>query len=289
MSKIISYSHPVLGNGDDFAIEWEIETYDEPIPADATGGAPVMRIHIECIETREEAINNLLINDEVALFLEAKCLNTCFRRWFPVSVSHDCGYVDIPSTFLQGIVKLGLTLEAVKVIDGYMPSAISEFYPKGQAFSLKRGDVLARHEAEFSVGEEYVQQNFPSVSWIKYRLSQETTLDEPQVDYSGSDVVIDLPPVHFQFIADGADKVDALIRCMYIAPVLSNCIEKVRQIEKNDSANDIASCDWVESLKIQLEGFGIEDDDDSVSSAWKILRGSLHGAIGEINSYIEEV
>ena len=203
-------------------------------------------------------------------------------------VNQDYGHVDIQSDYLQGIVKLKLTLEAIKEIDGYMPSAISEVYPTGQGFSLRKGDILAQHEAEFSVGEKYVEKKFSTVSWIKYRLSQETTL-EPQVDYSGSDVVIDMPQDHYQFVADGADKVDALIRCMYIAPVLANCIEKVRQADRGDSANDIAGCDWVESLKIQLMTFGIEDDDDAVSSAWIILRGSLHGAIREINSYIDEV
>jgi hypothetical protein len=287
MAKTLSYSHPVLGNGDDFTIEWEIETYDEPIPPNDNCGVPVTRICIECVTTGEEAIDNLLVINEVALFLEIKCLNTCFRRWFPVIVNQDYGYVDIQSDFLQGIVKLELTLEAIKDIDGYMPSAISEFYPKGQVFSLKKGDILAKYETEFSVGEQYVEKKFNSVSWIKYRLSQEAAL-EPQVDYSGSDVVIDLPQDHFRFIAEGADKVDALIRCMYIAPVLANCIEKVRQADRDDSANDIGGCDWVESLKIQLVTFGIGDDDDAVSSAWNILCGSLHGAIGEINSYIEE-
>jgi hypothetical protein len=287
MAKTLSYSHPVLGNGDDFAIEWEIETYDEPIPPNDNCCVPVTRICIECVRTGEEAIDNLLVINEVALFLEIKCLNTCFRRWFPIIVNQDYGHVDIQSDFLQGIVKLELTLEAIKEIDGYMPSAISEFYPKGQGFSLKKGDILAKYETEFSVGEQYVEKKFNSVSWIKYRLLQEPAL-EPQVDYSGSDVVIDLPQDHFQFIAEGADRLDALIRCMYIAPVLANCIEKVRQADRDDSANDIAGCDWVESLKIQLVTFGIEDDDDAVSSAWNILRGSLHGAIGEINSYIEE-
>lgn len=287
MARTLSYSHPVLGNGDDFVIEWEIETYDEAIPLDANSGVPVTRICIECVNTGEEAIDNLLLSNEVALFLEVKCLNTCFRRWFPVRVHQDCGYVDIRSDFLQGIVKLILTLEAIKEIDSYMPSAISEFYPTGQVFSLNKGDILAKHEAEFSVGEKYVEKKFNSVSWIKYRLSQENAL-EPQVDYSGSDVVIDLPHDHFHFIVEGADKVDALIRCMYIAPVLASCIDKVRQADRDASANDIAGCDWVESLKIQLEALGIEDDDDAVSSAWNILRGSLHGAIGEINSFIEE-
>jgi hypothetical protein len=287
MAKTLSYSHPVLGNGDDFAIEWEIETYDELMPPNDNSGILVTRFCIECVKTGEEAIDSLLVNNEVALFLEIKCLNTCFRRWFPVMVNQDYGHVDIRSDFLLGIVKLELTLEAITEIDGYMPLAISKFYPKGQVFSLKKGDIIAKHEVEFSIGERYVAKKFDSVSWIKYRLSQETAL-EPHVDYSGSDVVIDLPQAHFRFIAEGADKVDALIRCMYIAPVLANCIEKVRQADRDDSASDIASCDWVESLKIQLVTYGIDDGDDAVSSAWKILRGSLHGAIGEINSYIEE-
>ena len=287
MAKTLSYSHPVLGNGDDFAIGWEIETYDEPMPPNDNSGVLVTRICIECVKTGEEAIDSLLMNNEVALFLEIKCLNTCFRRWFPVIVNQDYGHVDIRSDFLLGIVKLELTLEAITEIDGYKPLAISEFYPKGQVFSLKKGDIIAKHEAEFSIGERYVAKKFDSVSWIKYRLSQETAL-EPHVDYSGSDVVIDLPKDHYRFIAEGADKVDALIRCMYIAPVLANCIEKVRQADRDDSASDIASCDWVESLKIQLATYGIDDGDDAVSSAWNILRGSLHGAIGEINSYIEE-
>lgn len=287
MAKTLSYSHPVLGNGDDFVIEWEIETYDESLPLNNNYGVPITRICIECVNTGEKAIDNLLDNKKVSLYLEIKCLNTCFRSWFPVIVNQDYGHVDIRSDFLQGIVKLDLTLEAVCEIDEYMPSAISEFYPKRQIFSLKKGDILAKYQTEFSVGEQYIEKKFNSVSWIKYRLSQEIAL-EPQVDYSGSDVVIDLPKDHFNFIAEGADKVDALIRCMYIAPVLANCIEKVRQYDRDDRENDIAGCDWVESLKIQLVTFGIEDDDDAVSSAWNILGGSLHGAIGEINSYIEE-
>lgn len=287
MANTLSYSHPVLGNGDDFSIEWQIETYDERILPSDNCSTPVTRICIECVRTGEEAIDNLVVSGEVGLFLEVKCLNTCFRRWFRVLVDEDHGHIDIQSNHLQGIVKLNLTLETLKAIDRYMPSAISEFYPRGIAFSLNRGDIIAKHEAEFSVGEQYVEKKFNSVSWIKYRLSQETTL-EPQVDYSGSDVIIDLPSAHFQFIREGADKVDSLIRCMYIAPVLANCIEKVRQADRDDSSNDIAGCDWVESLRIQLATLGTNDDDDAVVIAWNILHGSLYGAIEEINSYIEE-
>ena len=127
MAKTLSYSHPVIGNCDDFAIEWDKETYDEPIPPKDNGAASATRICIECVKTGEEAIDSLLVSNEIALFLEIKCLNTCFRRWFPVIVNQDYGHVDIRSDFLLGIVKLELTLEAIQEIDGYMPSAISEF------------------------------------------------------------------------------------------------------------------------------------------------------------------
>jgi hypothetical protein len=287
MSRTLSYSHPVLGNADDFTLEWNIETYDEPIVPNNSYGVPVTRIFVECVKTGEDAIDSLLDNNKVALFLELKCLNTCYRRWYPVILSEDHGHVDIQSDHLQGIVKLKLTLEATEEIDGYMPSAISEVYPAGQVFSLKKGDILAQHDAEFSVGEKYVERKLSSVSWIKYRLSQEN-VTEPQVEYSGSDVVIDMPHEHYQFVTEGADKIDALIRSMYIAPVLANCIEKVRQSDKDDRASDIGGCDWVESLRIQLMTFDIEDDDDAVSAAWIILNGSLCGAIREIASYIEE-
>lgn len=287
MAKTLSYAHPVLGNGDDFSIEWAIETYDERISPSDDSNSPVTRIVIDCVKTGEEAIDNLLASGDVGLFLEVKCLNTCFRRWFPVLVDEDHGQVEIQSDSLQGTVKLDLTLEAMNDIDEYMPSAISEFYPTGRPFALKRGDIIAKHEAEFSVGELYIEKKFNSVSWIKYRLSQETA-PEPQVDYSGSDVIIDLPSAHFQFIREGADKIDSLIRCMYIAPVLANCIEKVRQADRDDNTSDIAGCDWVESLKTQLVLLNSNDDDDAVVIAWNILHGSLHGAIEEINSYIEE-
>jgi hypothetical protein len=56
MAKTLSYSHPVLGNGDDFTIEWEIETYDEPIPPNYNCGVPVTRICIECVQLEKKLL-----------------------------------------------------------------------------------------------------------------------------------------------------------------------------------------------------------------------------------------
>jgi len=287
MAKLLNYAHPVLGNGDDFTIDWEIETFDERVQPLMTGGAAITRILVDCIATGEEAIDALVNGGMAALFLEIRCLNTCFRKWFPLTITDDHSHVDIPSECLMGTVSLILTLEATGSVDGYMPVAISDVYPENQVFKLNKGDILAKHEAEFSAGEIYLDRNLTAVSWIRYRLSQEDW-DEPRIDYGGSDVVIDLPDVHHRFVTEGAGKVDGLIRSMYIAPVLAQCIEKVRHVERQDSDDEISGCDWVESLKIQLSIFDFDEDDDPVSMAWMILGGSLKSAIEEINSYMED-
>src|SRR3990167_4514455 len=128
-----TYSHPVLGNGDDFINAFDV-AYGIEVSEDKSDWIIGLKVAMD-----NEQIQRLIDSGLAAYHLEIECGSTFYRHSF--DTNQQTAQFTIPTTRLRGKVKLDTYIVALQHIEEYQPSDVHEDYGN-RAYKISTGDIL---------------------------------------------------------------------------------------------------------------------------------------------------
>ena len=222
-----TYSHPVLGNGDDFINAFDV-AYGIEVSEDKSDWIIGLKVAMD-----NEQIQRLIDSGLAAYHLEIECGSTFYRHSF--DTNQQTAQFTIPTTRLRGKVKLDTYIVALQHIEEYQPSDVHEDYGN-RAYKISTGDILGVGGSRtFIADTEFDPLRASASSFIKIERGPKAK-GNIIAEHGSSEIIIRLPQEdydRFQEVA-GQKVIEDILHAAIVFPVLVEAIQFAQHRRGND-------------------------------------------------------
>lgn len=266
-----TYTHPVLGNGDDFNSRFDVE-FDVGISADKENWLITPKIRID-----DKYLQQLIEEGFAAYHLEVECPSTFYRHSFDTRKQEE--QFAIPSSRLRGKVRLEAYLVALNAIPAYSPTQIHQDYGQ-RTYSIAIGEILGVGGGIAFVADiEFDPLRASANSFIKIERGP-AAKGNMEALHGQNEIIIRLPQEDYDRFQDvaGQKLVEDILHATIVFPVL---LEAVRFAQKNHN-------DKNDRLVAILEQRGLMRE-EPFAVAQQILQAPVSRALAKIQQIKETV
>lgn len=225
-----TYSHPVLGNSDDFNSQFEV-AYGIEVSEDKSQWIIGLRVAMD-----NKYLQELIDAGRAAYHLEVECGSTFYRQSF--DANEQTAQFTIPTTRLRGRVQLDTFIVALDPIPDYMPTNTHEDYG-AHMYEISTGDIIGvGGSRSFIADTEFDPLRASASSFIKIERGPKPKGNIVAL-HGSSEIIIRLPQEdfdRFQQVA-GQKLVADILHAAIVFPVLVEAVQfaqKKRGNEYND-------------------------------------------------------
>lgn len=261
-----TYSHPVLGNSDDFSSKFDV---DSKIEVSDDGESWLIEIKTEMDNSY---LQKLIDTGEATFHIEVECRSTFYRQSF--STLEDITRFEISTTRLRGRVKLDTFIVATKSISNYKPNGIHEDYG-ARSYQISAGEILGvGGTTTFIADTDFDPLRASANSFIKIERGR-VTKGNIEVLHGSNDIIIRMPQQdydRFQEVA-GERLFEDILHASIVFPVLVEAVQFAQKVNHSD-AND--------RLRAILEQRNLIKD-DPFSVAQQILHSPVSRTLDKLH------
>lgn len=259
-----SYPHPVLGNKDD------VSGYAFQASSKIHTDRKFYYLNISFL-CSSGTLNRLITNGQAGYTVHVECTNTVFRKSF-----YTCNNeleITIPTDDLNGSVEVNFLICAQTDISDYQIEGSHPDYA-GESFRVGKGDILAVYEElNFQAEKDYdAVKKISSIMQLERSPNPQSKAME--VDFDADHIRIFLPDKDYD-LYNHLKKVpnlqDALV-CSIVLPVLVQAVGFL----KEESDSGLEELRWFNVLKMRLRDEPVNDENDRLKAAQKVLEFPLH-------------
>ncbi len=265
-----TYSHPVLGNGDDFSSKFDV-AYGIEVSEDKSNWVIGLKVAMD-----NPRLQELIDTGFVAYHLEAECAGTFYRQSF--DAREQTAQFAIPTTRLRGRVRLDTFIVALQPIPEYTPAQAHEDYGS-RSYGISTGEILGVGGSwSFVADTEFDPLRASASSFIKIERGP-----KPKgyivAEHGPSEITIRLPQEDYDRFQDIANEklFEDVLHATIVFPVL---VEAVQFAQKGHN-------DRNDRLLAILEQRGMMKEDPFVA-AQLILQAPVSRALAKLEQ-IKEV
>lgn len=225
-----TYSHPVLGNGDDFTSQFDV-AYGIEVSEDKSHWVIGLKVAMD-----NTYLQNLIDAGTVAYHLDIECGSTFYRQSF--NTGEQTEQFSIPTTRLRGKVQLDTYMVALSPIPGYQPVDTHEDYGNG-TYDITTGDIIGvGGSRSFIADTEFDPLRASASSFIKIERGPKLK-GNIVASHGSSEIIIRLPQEDFDRFQEvaGQKLVADILHAAIVFPVLVEAVQfaqKQRGNEYND-------------------------------------------------------
>lgn len=264
-----TYSHPVLGNADDFKDRFDV-AFGVEVSEDKSHWLVGTKITMD-----NPYLQKLIDTGFAAYHLEAECAGTFYRHSFVTN--QQTAQFDIPATRLRGRVRLDIFIVATKKIDNYKPINVHEDYGE-RIYSIVPGEILGVGGSwTFVADTEFDPLRASANSFIKIERGPKPKGNIEAI-HGPSEIIIRLPQKDYDMFLDvaGQKLVEDILHASIVFPVLVEAVQ-FAQKERND---------YNDRLRAILEQRGLVKEDPFVA-AQQILQAPVSRALNKLQQIKE--
>ena len=263
MSTHTSFPHPVLGNGDDIALD--VPQID--LTVDIASGQIQFTLTPSPLASGHATIDGLVASDDAAWFLRIHCAKTYYRTEHRIAPQQPS--CNVSADDVEGRVSCELFIIAVKEISQYLPVGMHADYGS-TSFQIKKGEILA-HCADFAV---HIEPRFDPMaadakSFVEFKRDESQQYGAVWVDYDEDVMAINVPYGHWDMVAEMNMLTPDILHSAVIFPVLIKAIESRSAFEHRL---------WASRLDAVMRAHNIADS-DQLAAAQQILDNPVTRAL----------
>lgn len=266
-NKAIEYPHPVLS---EYAKDFTDSNFSINIVSHGDDGT---NISLEIEHTLNcKGIFQLLEAGKAKIILRATCFRTSFRQTFDMNVDKNT-LISIPKRNVTDTLDIQAMIVATSACNDYKLSEFNTNYFGNEAFSLRKGDVIATEPGikiklssilEKNVAGIVLVETNPTISKMRVNYASMEETDPALSDY----IVISLPDDEYKTWAKLRTKkylrkgTDRFLQSSLILPVITEAISKLRNEEElveEDKTEHYKGTIWANSILEALKKIGIDD------------------------------
>jgi len=273
LESVLSYPHPVLGNGDDVAASVdEIQPGVECIIYDES-----IALTINGLEAHHEQIDELIKSGDATWLIRINCPRTYYRESFTTREQAFSQTFDGPD--LEGKVYIEISLVAVKRIEGYAPAGMHSDYD-GANFDINSGELIAIVPTySFLAEKDFDALKAPVASLIRIEEGEED-IGPFKCTYETQLIIVTLPKAGWDEYAAIRDRVPSVLHTSIVLPVLVEALTLLR----DDSAPGVTWADRLDEIVTQMD----LDIEKPLLAAQAILSNPLGRAFVEVNKELDK-
>lgn len=261
-----TYTHPVIGNGDDFMTEVDGGRFDVMFTVQASEDKRSWLISFAASMTNT-ALNKLINTGFAAYHLEVECANTFYRESFQ-SRDQNAQFT-IPADRLRGKVLLDISMVALQQIEEYQPADVHEDYGD-KTFEISVGDILGIGGSKIFIADtEFDPLRASANSFIKIERGTKAK-GNIEALHGPNEIIIRLPHEDYDRFQDvaGQTLIADILHAAIVFPVLLEAVQFAQR--RHNDHND--------RLLAILEQRGLMHD-EPFDAAQKILQAPVSRAL----------
>jgi hypothetical protein len=267
--SMISYPHPVFGNGDDVSGKINQPQFSYSITDE------IIELNVEDLSTGNEDIDSLINSGEAAWQIRVHCARTYMRESF--IANGDSWAQKLSGPDYEGTVTIESNVIALRPIEQYLPVNSHDDY-SGEKFDLSTGELLAvTSPSRFSVDKDYDPLKAPVSSFIKV-IEGDHKEGEYKVVFDDDLIFVKLSKSDWLEYPGIRDRVPALLHSALVLPVLTEAIRCM---------GEYASTRWSGRLQDIVEARDI-DVENPLEGAQKLLSDPLSRSFKSINLELDK-
>lgn len=259
-----TYSHPVLGNSDDFKSRFDV-AYGIEVSEDKSQWIIGLKVSMD-----NKYLQELIDAGIAAYHLEVEGESTFYRQSF--DTSEQIAQFTIPTTRLRGKVKLDTFLVALHPIPIYRPTETHEDYGDHR-YEIKTGDIIGvGGSRSFIADTEFDPLRASASSFIKIERGPKSK-GNMVASHGSSEIIIRLPQEDFDRFQEvaGQKLVADILHATIVFPVLVEAVQFAQK--KHNDSND--------RLLAILEQRGLMKEDPFIV-AQEILQSPVSRALSKL-------
>jgi hypothetical protein len=269
-SLLRTYSHPVLGNGDDFKSKFVVAG-DISVSEDKSSWIIAPEIQLE-----NASIQDLIDKGYVAYHMEVECPATFFRIGFDTFKITD--QFSVSASRLRGKVKVDTFIVALKEIPEYSPLEVHEDYGS-RTYHVSVGEIIGVGGSwTFVADTEFDPLKASANSFIKIERGDERKGNFQSI-HGPAEIIIRLPQDDYDLLQEmaGEQSVEDILHATIVFPVLLEAV-KFAQNRRSNDGND--------RLRAILEQRNLMDD-EPLNVAQIILQAPVSRALSKLRAIKE--
>lgn len=266
-----TYSHPVLGNGDDFSSQFDV-AYGVEVSEDKKDWIVGIKVAMN-----NERLQELIDTGLAAYHLEVECGSTFYRQSF--HTNGQTAQFAIPTTRLRGKVQLEAYIVALQHIPEYRPTDSHEDYGS-RTFDIATGDIIGVGGSwSFPADTEFDPLRASASSFIKIKRGSKPKGNIESM-HSSNEIIIQLPQEDYDRFRELASQksVADILHAAIVFPVLVEAVQYAQKKHGGDGYND--------RLLAILEQRGLMKVDAFVA-AQEILQSPVSRALSKLQQIKE--
>lgn len=269
LESIISYPHPVFGNGDDVSGKINQPHFSYSITDE------IIELNVENLCTGNEDIDYLIDSGEAGWQIRVHCARTYMRESFIANGRSWTQKLSGPD--YEGTVILETNVISLRPIEQYLPVNSHDDY-SGEKFDLATGELIAvTFPSRFSVDKIYDPLKAPVSSFIKV-IEGDHKEGEYKVVFDDDLIFVKLSKSDWLEYPGIRDRVPALLHSALVLPVLTEAIRCM---------GGYSSTLWSSRLHDIVEARDI-DVEHPLEGAQKLLADPLSRSFKSINLELDK-
>jgi hypothetical protein len=260
-----TYSHPVLGNSDDFSSEFDV-SYNITVSEDKDNWLIGLKI-----DMNNPVLQRLISEGNAAYHIEVECRST-FYRW-AFNTREQVQEFSIPTTRLRGKVQLDAFIVAMRPVPDYKPVDTHEDYGD-RTYGIVTGEILGVGGTRTFVADtEFDPLRASANSFIKIERGPDAK-GNMEIQNGQDEIIIRLPYEDYDKFQEmaGTKVVEDILHASIIFPVL---VDAAWMVKKNRNEQN-------ERLRAIMEQRNLMNEEAYIV-AQKILQAPVSRALLKIH------